>query len=187
MQKPPVSGACATAHRTRKRGGGVRNMNDEKFDDLMRDAAHHYNRPPDLPPLDIMWENIERRLNATRTIDGMHSINFRSERRSFLNQPWVRMAAMLVLGVGLGRFVLAPGSERAGAENEIAQEHVARIPDVPNAYQAVTDHYLGQTAALLISLPAELSSRRTDSMFLARADDLLLQTRMLLDSPAASD
>jgi hypothetical protein len=153
----------------------------------MRDAAHHYNRPPDLPPFDIMWENIERRLNATRAIDGMHSITFRSERRSFLNQPWVRMAAMLVLGVGLGRFVLAPGHDRAAPQNEVAQEQVGRIPDVPSEYQVVTDHYLGQTAALLIALPAELSSRRADSTFLARADDLLLQTRMLLDSPAASD
>ena len=25
-------------------------MSDEKFDDLMRDAAQHYNRPPDVPP-----------------------------------------------------------------------------------------------------------------------------------------
>jgi hypothetical protein len=54
-------------------------------------------------------------------------------------------------------------------------------------YPAVTDRYLVQTAGLLLSLPGELRDDRADATFVARADDLLLQTRLLLDSPAAGD
>jgi hypothetical protein len=39
----------------------------------------------------------------------------------------------------------------------------------------------------LISLPGELPARRADSTFVAGARDLLLQTRLLLDSPAITD
>ena len=38
-------------------------MKDEQFDDLMRDAAHTYHRPPDAP-LDDMWAEIEKRWNG---------------------------------------------------------------------------------------------------------------------------
>ena len=162
-------------------------MNDEKFDDLMRDAAQDYNRPPDVPPLDVMWENIERELRRGHNNDGIDTITFPVQRKSFLSHPWVRMAAMLVLGVGVGRFSVM----RATAPEEVAVTTSAPEPEAPTAvpseYELVTDHYLGETAALLIALPAELNARRADNNFLARADDLLLQTRRLLDSPAAAD
>ena len=162
-------------------------MNDEKFDDLMRDAAQHYNRPPDVPPLDVMWENIERELRRGRSTDGIDTLTFPVQRKPFLSHPWVRMAAMLVLGVGVGRYSVM----RAAAPEEVAATASAPEPEaptsVPSEYQLVTDHYLGETAALLIALPAELNARRADSNFLTRADDLLLQTRRLLDSPAAAD
>jgi hypothetical protein len=161
-------------------------MNDERFDDLMRDAAQNYNRPPDVPPLDVMWENIERELRRDGTGD-VDTLTFPVQRKSFLSHPWVRMAAMLVLGVGVGRYSVM----RVAAPDEVAV--TASAPEtvapttVSTEYELVTDHYLGETAALLIALPAELNARRADSNFLARADDLLLQTRRLLDSPAAAD
>jgi hypothetical protein len=40
---------------------------------------------------------------------------------------------------------------------------------------------------LLVSLPAEVHAGRADDQFLGRAHDLLLTTRLLLDSPAAAD
>ena len=40
---------------------------------------------------------------------------------------------------------------------------------------------------LLVSLPSEVRAGRANERFLGRAHDLLLTTRLLLDSPAASD
>jgi hypothetical protein len=56
-----------------------------------------------------------------------------------------------------------------------------------NAYEAATSRYLGQTAALLVSLPAELRAGRADQRFVAQAGDLLITTRLLLDSDAAAN
>ena len=62
------------------------------------------------------------------------------------------------------------------------------IADAPTqAVDAATARYLGQAAALLVALPAETSGDRTDERFLTRANELLLTTRLLLDSPAASE
>jgi hypothetical protein len=56
-----------------------------------------------------------------------------------------------------------------------------------NAYDATTSRYLGQTAALLVALPAELRAGRADQRFVSQAGDLLSTTRLLLDSDAAAN
>ena len=165
-------------------------MTDEKFEDLMRDAAHHYNRPPDVPPVDVMWEEIERRL--ARSKEEAESVSFPVQRKRSpfpLNNPWVRMAAMLVVGVGIGRYSVVRATREPAPTSApaVAGPIVKTSTAVPGEYELVTDHYLGQTAALLIALPGELNAKRPDAAFIARADDLLMQTRRLLDSPAAAD
>jgi hypothetical protein len=57
--------------------------------------------------------------------------------------------------------------------------------DVPT--EVATSRYLGQTAALLTALPAEARTGQVDAQFAAQARDLLLTTRMLLDSRAGDD
>lgn len=47
--------------------------------------------------------------------------------------------------------------------------------------------YLGQTAALLASLPSDHSAAESDTALATRASDLLTQTHLLLDSHAGSD
>ena len=46
---------------------------------------------------------------------------------------------------------------------------------------------VGQTAALLISLPSKEARGKTDAVFAGKASDLLVTTRLLMDSPAARD
>jgi hypothetical protein len=163
-------------------------MNDKKFDDLMRDAAHTYNVPPDMPPFEQMWQSIEaaRQKQELTAEEWARPVEVKSPKHSLWQQPWLRMAAMLLLGLGLGRasvaVISAPSSEATVAEAPFEPETT-----VPAQYQLVTDHYLGQTAALLLALPGELSSKPADASFATRADELLLQTRLLLDSPATSD
>src|SRR5687768_3595472 len=153
-------------------------MKDERFDELMADARHTYNRVPDLPPFDEMWDAIERaRVEEVRPI---------ATRRPLWTNPWLRTAAVLVLGIGLGRISAEVGVQQQAAQ-EAAPRAFAANTDAGDQYDNVTDEYLGEAAALLIALPNELTARRLDGKYMSRADELLSQTRLLLDSPAGTD
>jgi hypothetical protein len=158
-------------------------MKDEAFDELMRDAALTYNRPPDVIPLDQMWDEVVRRTGiAQRSQDRQNRPRFRTSGVWTHRLSWLRTAAVLAVGLALGRasaVLWRPAAEPPAG--------TAATADVSPEYTPVTDRYLGQAAALLISLPGELPARRADSTFVAGARDLLLQTRLLLDSPAITD
>lgn len=72
-------------------------MNDEEFDELLRDAAATYRTPP-VPPREAMWEAIA----AARSGAGV--VPIRPGRRA---APWligsVAAAAMLMIGIAIGR------------------------------------------------------------------------------------
>ncbi|HEX8945639.1 MAG TPA: hypothetical protein VF785_21035 [Gemmatimonadaceae bacterium] len=162
-------------------------MTDDRFDELMRDAAHTYNRPPDAP-LDQMWAAVERTAwNAEPARQASRVSRFS------LRSPGWAIAATLVLGIGIGRASLIfhraapaqPTAQASSAEQAIASARADSSAAQP--YEAETSRYLGQTAALLIALPSEVRAGRADEQFVARAGELLTRTRLLLDSPAASD
>lgn len=150
-------------------------MDESRFDQLMRDAARTFREPPE-PPLDAMWTRIERE-------------HFGPAGRGARWGRWIRpalgLAATLLLGVAIGR-ATAP----APAATTLAAVPTAEKPtmgaDLSATYQAVTTRYLGQTAALLVSLPGSLE-RVPDATLANRAGDLLSTTRLLLDSPPADD
>ena len=153
-------------------------MDDQRFDELMDEAAPSFREPP-APPLEAMWANIERE-------------HFGVPSRQKLWQRWyapiVGMAATLLLGIGIGRMTaidiqpVASGPITTAA----APTYDEAYDDVTGPYRAVTSRYLGQTVALLVSLP---SSRdyQADGKLVERAGELLSTTRLLLDSPAADD
>lgn len=147
-------------------------MNDEHFERLMKDAAETYNRPTEAP-LDEMWASIESETFGTPLRTKQHV--------SWTANPWLRMAAVLVLGVVIGRgstlfqkSTPAPVAGPAVASTEIA-----------DSYQLTTDRYLGQTVALLVEMPKQLQSGHADTAFIARANASLTTLRMLMDSDAA--
>jgi hypothetical protein len=165
-------------------------MTDEQFDHLMRDAARTYNRPPDEPPLEEMWRSIDRTMRSAHLRTDAVATARPDARRRFsrleFGRTWHRVAAALVVGVAIGRLsvsILTPPAALQGPQFADMGEPAA---DVPTPYRPVTNHYLGEAAALLIALPGELR-QGADASFVTRADDLLLQTRLLLDSPATSD
>jgi hypothetical protein len=166
-------------------------MTDERFEQLMRDAAQTYNTPPADPPLDDMWAEIQQELGSGTGDQGENGRPFLVEkrRRSLLAQPWLRMAAVLVVGVAVGRVSVSrvPSATTETAEVTPVEQVASPAPRMAAHNQAAMNDYLGETAALLISLPSELSARNRDSIFVSRAGGLLLRTRLLMDSPAASD
>jgi hypothetical protein len=171
-------------------------MTEDRFDELMRDAAQTYRNPPEAP-LDEMWAAIEARGlgHGARGVAG-ETIAFDSAvaRRGFHVPRWAAIAATLVIGVGLGRASTAlhrSSASQAGTTPpttvaSVTPTHADSIP-ASNPYELETSKYLGQTAALLIALPTEVKQGGANQQFVARAGDLLTTTRLLIDSPASSD
>lgn len=151
---------------------------DEQLPDPLRAAARGYNQPPDLSPteLDDIWNGINR---ATRERPAAPRWFTRLSTRAVAS-----LAAALLLGVLIGR----SSAPRAPEATVAAHDRAATRPEqLPEPYQSTTSRYLGQTAALLAALPADTRAGRADDRFTGRAHDLLLTTRLLLDSPAATD
>jgi hypothetical protein len=169
--------------------------NIPELPDALRNAARAYNTPPELKRADFddMWSAIEAKafksdIGGRVTDDDSRS--FASLRmtnavalRWFAPRSLMQIAATLIIGVAIGRVSVR-------APNVLPDVNVERrmsIIDtmrVPAPYRATTTRYLGQTAALLVALPADGTA---DTRFTGRAHNLLLTTRLLLDSPAASD
>jgi hypothetical protein len=156
-------------------------MNEDRFDELMRDAQRTYRNPPQ-PDFEAMWKGIEREhFGAPERSSGFR---LRANR-------WVGIAATLIVGIGIGRASMTlgrTGSPSTGASASIALRSSENRADSTMArpYELETSQYLGQTAALLVALPSEVKSG-TSAQFTSRAGDLLSRTRLLMDSPAADD
>jgi hypothetical protein len=146
---------------------------DRQFDEWVEKAAKTYHSP--IPtPREEMWARIvaERQRRAARVIE---------------LRPWVRwplaVAAVLALGIGIGRWTARPGTISTGTR--IAASDSAHASDV--AYQVVATQYLSRTEAFLTDFRADLRTGRTDARLAGQARDLLTTTRLMLDSPAADD
>lgn len=74
--------------------------NDDKFDAFLERGAARLNEPPVDVPREAMWEAISA---ARRT----RPITAPRPRRWLLATPWIGMAATLVLGLGIGRYLIA--------------------------------------------------------------------------------
>ena len=158
-------------------------MTDERFEELMRDAAHTYRKPTE-PDFDAMWSAIERHSWGSGG-------DVRGPRTMLRRVPvWAAIAATLVIGIAIGRATSVLGTHSTPVP-QIAS-HTPSSPargDSATAmpYETETSQYLGQTAALLIALPASMNGSRSDDRLIARAGELLTRTRLLIDSPAARD
>ena len=165
---------------------------DDQLPESLRAAARDYNNPPELSgaDLDAMWSAIEddafprRFASPSVELEGRQP---RSENRWLSARNLLPLAAVLLIGVAIGRFGLPRKPQAASSNVAMRPGAIGDSVAVPEAYQSTTSQYLGKTAALLVSLPSEVQSGRADDRFLGRAHDLLLTTRLLLDSPAAAN
>jgi hypothetical protein len=145
-------------------------MDDDRLDERLREAARDYHRPPAVPR-EAMWTRIAAE-RARR----------RAQPRVLPLRPWLRWslaaAAVLLVGVALGRMTASgnfPGPA-APLANQAA-------PDLP--YRVAAAQYLTRTEALLTGFRTDTRSAASDTQFVLQARDLLLTTRLMLDSPVA--
>ena len=146
---------------------------EERFTEWLRDAAQEYHAPP-AAPREELWARIaaERQRRAGRVIE---------------LRPWTRWllaaAAILTLGIGIGRWTAGTGITRGGTP-ALAADTATNGGVV---YQVAATQYLSRTEAFLTGFRADLRSGRTNSRLVGQARDLLTTTRLMLDSPAADD
>ncbi len=145
-------------------------MNDEALDDAIRTARERY-RVASPPDLDAMWRQIDARRGAW-VPHARHVVTW---------GRLVGLAAAVVVAFSLGRWSApAPGVDDARA----IAEQSSRIPAPVNS---VASELLGQTAELLSEIPVNGDDPTSDRRFAQQAGDLLVTTRLLLDSRGAEN
>ncbi|MGQ0701865.1 MAG: hypothetical protein ACT4PM_01880 [Gemmatimonadales bacterium] len=139
-------------------------MSDEELDDRLRALARSYHEPPPTPR-ERMWEAIAARRAEAKVVP----IEARRARRVLMLVG--ALAATLLLGIGIGRWVINQPPSSTG---------VTAVTEPTPALQLATIQYLGRAETFL----TEFRTAEQDSSFISRARDLLTSTRLLLDNPA---
>jgi hypothetical protein len=154
-------------------------MTEERLNELLADAAHSYRSPPEVD-LGAMWPEVER-----RAFD-------RPFRRPAVRTPsWrvftMAIAASLLVGVALGRgaFRHAPAASVAAMPGAASADSAGG--SMPAAYDRTATELLDRSAILLTALPTEARRAGQNEQFTSQARELLTTTRLLMDSPAASN
>jgi len=149
---------------------------DPKFDAWLKDVARTTYHAPRTTPREEMWARLaaERQRRAGRVIE---------------LRPWMRWAvaaaAVLVLGIGIGRWTV-----RQQPRGTTTVTPLAAVNDSSRdlAYQVAATQYLSRTEALLTSFRADARPDARDAArFAAQARDLLTTAQLMLDSPAGDD
>lgn len=140
---------------------------EDRFEQELKRMAQDYHRPPETPR-DEMWARITA--ERARRRESMKVVPLRRW------MAWsLAAAAVLVLGVAIGRWSMNVKERNPGPRNE------------EMAYRAAAAPYLTRTEALLTSFRAESRNGKVDADFAVQAQDLLVTTRLMLNSPAARD
>ena len=147
-------------------------MDDKQLDKLLDEARATYRVAPE-PPVEAIWQRIDAEAFATPG---------RGRRGAEWRVAWRLAAASLVFGALAGRWTAGLGSSVQPMTADVAVVSPAARP-----YQKTTEALLGQTAVLLAALSADRASESLASHVSTQATQLLGTTRLLLDSPAASD
>jgi len=181
---------------------------DERFEQYLREAAADYEAPRGEVPRDDMWTAIQSQRGAMMMAP-------RRAPWSARRWTWIGMAATLLLGVGIGRFAMRGGaapdakvpqvvastpapivpehqavpSSRAAPSPTTPSAAVPRSPASPDnaSYAVASERHLQAVQLLLASYTTDAPTARGDSLLGRWARDLLSNTRLLLDSPAARD
>jgi hypothetical protein len=162
---------------------------DDRFDDMLREAARDYNEPPETPR-ETMWQRIVAARAEAEKAETSRVIAFRRPRPlpHLRSLSWAAgIAAILALGIGLGRLSISPTAP--APSQPVATQPVPATSRVnPAAYELATTEYLSQSEAFLTLFRASLRQNAgNEQLAAATARQLLATNRLLLDSPAAKD
>lgn len=144
-------------------------MNDKELDNLLDDASKHW-RVPVNAPLDEIWTSVAAEAFAAparRRAPGWTTVG-------------IAAAAALVVGVLGGRYSAQRTASPADGAGVAASQAMTNDPN-----ERAMAELLGRTTLLLAALPSD--SAGPDFEIGREGTRLLTTTRLLLDSPVASD
>lgn len=158
-------------------------MNDDQFEELLNQAGAGYNLPPEVPRAE-MWEAIEAGMESSEPAvvaiaSGRGVAGWRSRRRQWMGLA-TAAAALLVLGVGIGRLSVPvdPVATRGVALVRVASGE---------PLQRVTREHFSKTEALLSMVNSDAHSGRVEGDVGSWAAQLLFETRLLMNSGGGQD
>lgn len=149
---------------------------DETFDRWVVEAAADYNRPPSTAPREAMWSVIRAGVAVAPSSGTVHSIG----RRWTFRRVGPMVAAAAVLVAVAYQAGVTTGARRAGP----AARPVAAREESP-AYEVAARDLFDRAEVLLTSTRSSLGDASVDPAVTRWAQDMLSETRLLLDSPAA--
>jgi len=169
----------------------------EPLDPMLNRAAAAYHEPPASVPRDAMWAAIQAARGRphleverpTSPATRRETARDRMVRSWWYRAPVRAIAAVLILGAGIsiGWFM----HDRAGRPNvSPLPPVVATVPASDAAYRIAVVRDLTQAEALLTAFHSDDSRAGTsdaDQQVAMWARQILSDTRLLLDSPAAAD
>ncbi len=163
---------------------------ERPLDEKLARLARAYNEPPAAPAEEI-WGRVRRSLEEEGRLaepEGVTPIREgRQERRAhrWLGPArWaVAAAALLILGIGLGRWSAVEGPRAASGPGVGA----AVSGDPAGPLRLAASRHLSASESFLTVVRAEARSGRLDPGVSRWATSLLSETRLLLDSPVARD
>ena len=148
-------------------------MTEERLNELLDDARRTWPMPPE-PDFQAMWGRIEQ--------EAFSGVRKQETRMPSWRVYSIGLAATLVIGIALGRLSM----KEEATVPRLAAVSTETTTTTVGAYDRVASELLGRTVVLLTSLPADRSVG-SGERFSNQATELLTSTRLLLDSPAASD
>ena len=140
----------------------------------------------------LMPGSPERVLLRNPHLDAQTIEDARRNRHVIELRPWMRWAvaaaAVLILGIGIGRWTAHQPSVGTGTTT-VATADSTTPAQSDLIYQVAATQYLSHTEAFLTSFRADVGLHRgaNSARFTRQARDLLSTTRLMLDSPAAND
>ncbi len=153
-------------------------MDDQELDERLREAARAHNQPPETPR-EAMWEAIQRHRRSPKVVRRLPP--------RWSGRPWLPLAAaaaaLLAVGVGIGRLTSGPASVSAPT---VASEAGAASASVA-AYRLAAVEHLGQSEEFLTLFRSTVGRSGDHHLASATARRLLTTNRLLLDSPAGVD
>ena len=161
-------------------------MNDEKFEEFLQREARGYNAPPELVERDELFASIM----AARTADRGPKTE---DRNGTHRVAWIGMAATLLIGVAIGKFALGRHDGSSAAAPLAANGGTGAAPVTGSAdtstasYTRAATAELSRAEALLTAYGTSGANPGVDKQLSTWARDILSNTRLLLDSPAADD
>lgn len=155
-------------------------MSDEKFEEFLQREAKAYNEPPGNVPRDKMFAAIQSaRLAAPRT-KGQQPTT--TNPRFVSRLAWLGMAATLLIGVAIGKFALQKQDAPLTASSPATPAEPSN-----RSYTTAANAQLVRAEALLTAYGASGANPAMDKQLSGWARDILSNTRLLIDSPAADD